>query len=89
MKKRGRPTKKATAKDKKKVKELLAEDAPVTEIAALLKLSVPTFRKLFAAELISGKKKKATAAKYKITKRTAKRWFATSRARRRSLTSAG
>jgi DNA invertase Pin-like site-specific DNA recombinase len=52
----GRPTKEPTADDKAKVKELLAKSVPIEDIAKLVGLSKPTFRKYFQTEIFAGKK---------------------------------
>lgn len=56
MGKRGRPTKEPSAQDRAKVAELLAQDAPITDLAKLFGYSPPTFRKYFRAEILSAKK---------------------------------
>ena len=56
MTKRGRPTKQPTAQERAKVSELLANDAPLSDIAKLLGYSLPTLRKYFQSEIFSGKK---------------------------------
>lgn len=56
MTKRGRPTKQPTADERAKVSELLANDAPLSDIAKLLGYSLPTLRKYFQPEIFSGKK---------------------------------
>lgn len=56
MGKRGRPTKEPSAQDRAKVAELLAEDAPITDLAKLFGYSPPTFRKYFHAEIFASKK---------------------------------
>lgn len=56
MSKRGRPTKEPSAEDRAKVKELLADGAPVADVAKLMGRSVPNLRKHFKSELFSGKK---------------------------------
>jgi hypothetical protein len=48
---RGRPRKSATAKDRRVVKDLLAQGKTVTEAAAILRMSEPTFRREFISEL--------------------------------------
>ncbi len=58
MAKRGRPTKEPTADERAKVSELLANDAPLSDIAKLLGYSLPTLRKYFQLEIFSGKKLK-------------------------------
>lgn len=56
MGKRGRPSKEPSAQDRAKVAELLAQDAPITDLAKLFGYSPPTFRKYFRAEILSAKK---------------------------------
>lgn len=56
MGKRGRPTKEPSAQDRAKVAELLAEDAPITDLAKLFGYSPPTFRKYFRDEIFASKK---------------------------------
>jgi hypothetical protein len=56
MAKRGRPTKMPSAADRAKVKELLANKAPLSDIAKLLGFSIPTLRKYFPSEISSEKK---------------------------------
>lgn len=56
MGKRGRPAKEPSAQDRAKVAELLAEDAPITDLAKLFGMTPPTFRKYFRAEILSAKK---------------------------------
>lgn len=67
MKRRGRPTLKATAKGRKKVAEMLVEGIAIIDIAKVMGVSKPTLSRLYARELISGKKKKTPVAKFKIT----------------------
>lgn len=56
MAKRGRPTKEPSAEDRAKVKELLAENSTIAEMARLFGYSAPTFRKYFSAEIFAAKK---------------------------------
>jgi hypothetical protein len=56
MAKRGRPANEPTAEERKKVKELVADKAPLADIAKLMGRSIPTLRKYFSKELFSGKK---------------------------------
>lgn len=56
MAKRGRPSFQPTAKDRKKVKELLGEGTPLSDVAKLFGISVPTVRKCFQAEILSERK---------------------------------
>jgi hypothetical protein len=56
MAKRGRPTKEPSAEDRAKVKELLADKAPITDLAKLFGYSAPTFRKYFSVEIFTVKK---------------------------------
>lgn len=74
MAKRGRPTLHPTKEERQKVKELVASDAPTTDIAKILGRSVPTLKKHFRKELFSenksrrAEKKPPNAMPYKITK---------------------
>lgn len=56
MAKRGRPTKEPTPEDRAKVKELLAEGSPISDLAKMFGYSAPTFRKYFSSEIFTGKK---------------------------------
>lgn len=56
MAKRGRPSRGPSAEDKAKVAELLEKKLPQADIARIIGISVPTFRKYFHEELFSGKK---------------------------------
>ncbi|WP_408586462.1 hypothetical protein [Novosphingobium sp.] len=56
MGKRGRPTKEPSQEDRAKVKELLGENAPISDLARMFGVSEPTFRKYFRAEILSVKK---------------------------------
>jgi len=56
MAKAGRPTKAPTKADRKKVTELLADKAPISDLAKLFGYSLPTFRKYFREEIFSAKK---------------------------------
>jgi AraC-like DNA-binding protein len=56
MAKRGRPTKEPSAEDRAKVKELLAENSTIAEMARLFGYSAPTFRKYFSAEIFAAKR---------------------------------
>jgi DNA invertase Pin-like site-specific DNA recombinase len=56
MAKRGRPTKEPSAEDRAKVKELLAENSTIAEMARLFGYSAPTFRKYFSAEILPQKR---------------------------------
>jgi AraC-like DNA-binding protein len=67
MTKRGRPTKMPTAQDRAKVRELLAEKAPISDMAKLLGYSEPTFRKHFQPEILSERKLKPSAPGRKVT----------------------
>jgi hypothetical protein len=58
MTKRGRPSKEPTSADRAKVSELLANDAPLSDIAKMLGYSLPTFRKHFRAIIFAVKKTK-------------------------------
>jgi len=53
---RGRPTKEPTAEDRAKVIDLLAKKVPIADLAAMFRMSKPTFRKYFQSELFTGKK---------------------------------
>lgn len=57
MTKRGRKPKKPSADDRLKVRQLLKDDAPITDIAKMLGYSAPTFRKHFQQEILSERKK--------------------------------
>ena len=59
MGKRGRPTKEPTAEEKAKVAELVEKKQPQADIARILGMTVPTFRKYFHEEFFSGKKNTA------------------------------
>lgn len=69
MAKRGRPTREPTAAEREKVKELQGEGAPISDIARLLKRSVPNLRKYFSLELKTGKQiaAKNSPLPFKIT----------------------
>lgn len=68
MARRGRPPNEPTDKEREKVKELLAQGAPVADIAKLLKRSIPNLRKYFSKELFREKKSRAGADfPFKIT----------------------
>jgi AraC-like DNA-binding protein len=68
MSKAGRPTKAPTKADRKKVTELLADKAPISDLAKLLGYSLPTFRKYFQEEIFSAKKsREATTPVRKVT----------------------
>jgi len=62
MPKTGRPAKSPTKADRKKVRELLAEKAPISDLAKLFGYSVPTFRKHFQAEILSERKSREPQA---------------------------
>lgn len=59
MAKRGRPGKTIAAADRKKVAELLAEGAPIGDVAKMVGLSAPTFRKYFRTEIDVAKRDRA------------------------------
>lgn len=55
MGKRGRPSRAPTAEERAKVAELVAKNLPQADIARILGMTVPTFRKYFRDEFFSGK----------------------------------
>jgi hypothetical protein len=72
MGKRGRPAFEPTADQRKKVQQLSVDGHSVVDIARLVKISKPVLTRVFAEELISGKKirtaPKTPPLKFKITK---------------------
>lgn len=67
MAKRGRPTKTPSADDRAKVKELLAEKSPISDLAKMFGYSEPTFRKYFRSEILSEKKPAKAVPTRKVT----------------------
>lgn len=56
MGKRGRPAKELSAEDRAKAADLLAKKVPIEDLAKMLGMSRPTFRKYFRSEIFAGKK---------------------------------
>jgi AcrR family transcriptional regulator len=68
MKKAGRPPRTPSEDERKKVKDLLAVNASIADMAKMLGYSKPTFRKYFSAEIFTAKKSaEEKTAPFKIT----------------------